>query len=170
MFSKSKLTADGQSDGPPRLGTCHVLCPATPDPHFTATTATAANADSTDLRGNWQERMEISEACVQAIREWAARTDCVREVWLFGSRAKRSSKPYSDVDLAIYLMPPDGSTASAGGAFLHSAGGVFLHLHTQWELELKQIVGLTFDLTLVDPDNPGDQEVRSTGKQLWVRT
>ena len=67
-------------------------------------------------------------------------------------------------------MPPDGSTASAGGAFLHSAGGVFLHLHTQWELELKQIVGLTFDLTLVDPDNPGDQEVRSTGKQLWVRT
>ena len=106
--------------------------------------------------------MEISEACVQAIREWAARTDCVREVWLFGSRAKRSSKPDSDVDLAIYLMPPDGNTDWAGGAFFH--------LHTKWELELKQIVGLTFDLTLVDPDDLGDQEVRSTGKQLWVRT
>ena len=35
------------------------------------------------------------------------------EVWAFGSRAKRSAKPYSDLDLAILTDSPMGFPVSA---------------------------------------------------------
>ena len=35
------------------------------------------------------------------------------EVWAFGSRAKRSAKPYSDLDLAILTESPLGLSVSA---------------------------------------------------------
>ncbi len=35
------------------------------------------------------------------------------EVWAFGSRAKRSAKPYSDLDLAILTDSPLGLSVSA---------------------------------------------------------
>ena len=50
--------------------------------------------------------MDLPADSVELIRQWAARTDSVREVWLFGSRAKGTSRPDSDVDIGIYLMPP----------------------------------------------------------------
>jgi predicted nucleotidyltransferase len=50
--------------------------------------------------------MDLPEGWRQAILAWAEDTKCVREVWLFGSRAKGISAEGSDVDLAIYLMPP----------------------------------------------------------------
>jgi predicted nucleotidyltransferase len=40
-------------------------------------------------------------------RSWASANGNVRELWLFGSRAKGNSRPESDVDLALVLMPPD---------------------------------------------------------------
>jgi hypothetical protein len=36
---------------------------------------------------------------------WAKRTNAVRKLWLLGSRAKGTSRPDSDVDIAIALMP-----------------------------------------------------------------
>jgi predicted nucleotidyltransferase len=37
----------------------------------------------------------------QIIREWAATIPYVREVWLFGSRAKGCASPRSDIDLVV---------------------------------------------------------------------
>ena len=112
--------------------------------------------------------MQISDACIQKIVQWARRTDSVREVWLFGSRAKGYSGPESDIDLGIYVMP---QVTEPGKRHPHNwADAAFLACHEKWEQELSQSVGLPCHLTLVDPDNPGDAEVRGTGKQLWVRT
>jgi hypothetical protein len=44
--------------------------------------------------------------------------DCVRELWLFGSRAKGTSEPESDIDIALALMPPDGKTNWALAAYV----------------------------------------------------
>ena len=52
--------------------------------------------------------MQLTDKQVEIIQEWAATTRYVREVRLFGSRAKGSPKPTSDIDLAITV---DGNTA-----------------------------------------------------------
>ena len=39
---------------------------------------------------------------------WAQRVGAVRELWLFGSRAKGTARADSDVDIAIALMPAVG--------------------------------------------------------------
>jgi len=36
--------------------------------------------------------MDLPADSVELIRQWAARTNSVREVWLFGSRAKGTSR------------------------------------------------------------------------------
>jgi hypothetical protein len=57
----------------------------------------------------------------------------LREIWLFGSRAKGTSSPDSD-----YFQPPHGKTDWALGPFFD--------LHCKWELALRRIVGMRFDL------------------------
>ena len=52
--------------------------------------------------------MDLPARDIDLIRQWAFRTNSVREVWLFGSRAKGTARPDSDVDIGIYLMPPAG--------------------------------------------------------------
>jgi predicted nucleotidyltransferase len=49
--------------------------------------------------------VDLPPDSAELIRQWAARTNAVQEVWLFGSRAKGTSRPDSDVDIGIYLMP-----------------------------------------------------------------
>ena len=60
---------------------------------------------------------DLPADAVRLIREWAARTDSVREVWLFGSRAKGTSRPDSDIDIGIYLMPPTPTSDRALAAY-----------------------------------------------------
>jgi predicted nucleotidyltransferase len=45
--------------------------------------------------------VNLTDDQVDKIREWAAQTRYVKEVRLFGSRAKGSARPDSDIDLAI---------------------------------------------------------------------
>jgi predicted nucleotidyltransferase len=45
--------------------------------------------------------MQLPEIWHENIRQWAARTPSVQQVWLFGSRARDEAEPDSDVDLAI---------------------------------------------------------------------
>ena len=92
------------------------------------------------------------------------RTDSIREVWLFGSRAKCTARPDSDIDLAIYLMPPSGKHDWAYGAYQA--------LGDAWQSELGSILGQHASLEHVSPDIDPDSDhmVRTTGIQLWVRT
>lgn len=109
-------------------------------------------ASGTDLPDNWRDGLII----------WARGTNAVSELWLFGSRAKGTARPDSDVDIAIALMPPKGSHDWALRDYL---------AHTnEWRLKLEQVVRRHVSLTAVVPDTPGDREVRSTGVLLWKRT
>ena len=48
--------------------------------------------------------MDMRDEWVAALRAWAAKNECVRELWLFGSRAKGTSEAESDIDIALSLM------------------------------------------------------------------
>lgn len=47
--------------------------------------------------------MDLSEADRQRIVEWARRHPKIRQVWLYGSRARGDNRPDSDIDLAIEM-------------------------------------------------------------------
>ena len=49
--------------------------------------------------------MEITKSDQKRIVEWAQERPEIREVWLYGSRARRDSRPDSDIDLAIKMQP-----------------------------------------------------------------
>lgn len=94
---------------------------------------------------------------VAAIIEWAAQNTHVDEVWLFGSRAKGTARPDSDVDLCLRLRP--------GG----SALGAYFALGDRWQQELGQVLGRHVSLEAMEPGSPEEAEVHSTGRQLFAR-
>jgi predicted nucleotidyltransferase len=61
--------------------------------------------------------MDMRDEWLSGLRSWASANDSVRELWLFGSRATGGSRPDSDVDLAVALMPPKGNTDWALGNY-----------------------------------------------------
>ena len=87
--------------------------------------------------------MQLTDKQVEIIQEWAATTRYVREVRLFGSRAKGSPKPTSDIDLAITV---DGKTA---GTIL----GNWYVEGKRWQPQLTTLLGSKAYLDLYnDPD------------------
>jgi predicted nucleotidyltransferase len=105
-----------------------------------------------DLPNEWRDQ----------IVSWARDTSAVDELWLFGSRAKGTSRPDSDVDIAVSLMPAKRNNDWALGDYLA--------LSQIWQRRLKTIVGRHVSLTAIVPNTPADTEVRSTGVMLWCRT
>jgi hypothetical protein len=99
------------------------------------------------------------EAWRRPLVAWAENTQAVAELWLFGSRAKGTSRPGSDVDIAISLVPSDGPEDRALGEFL----AFFL----EWRGTIERIVRLPVGFTAIAPGTPGDEEVRKTGNMLW---
>jgi predicted nucleotidyltransferase len=74
----------------------------------------------------------MQDEWLRGLRSWASKNENVREVWLFGSRAKGCSRPESNVDIALSLMPPIGN---------HDwAAGNYLAFHSDWKRELEVIV------------------------------
>jgi predicted nucleotidyltransferase len=92
---------------------------------------------------------------------WAQKNDSVRELWLFGSRAKGDAKAASNVDIGLVLMPADGKHDWALG---NNAA-----LGKQWRTEIESIVGCHVSLVPMIVGNEGDTEIRATGERLWTR-
>jgi len=105
--------------------------------------------------------MDIQDDCLRHLRLWASKNDCVRELWLFGSRARGDSSPESDVDLAIALMPAVGKHDWAAGAYFA--------LHSEWKRQLEAIVGRHVSLEAIVPGTDEDAAVRCSGVRLWAR-
>jgi predicted nucleotidyltransferase len=109
--------------------------------------------------------MDMRDDWLHGLRSWASANDSVRELWLFGSRASGCSRPDSDVDLALALMPPrrknDDPAFANWGAF-----------KGQWRRELEGIVGCHVSLEVIRPAMSGpdwDSMVRCFGVRLWSR-
>jgi predicted nucleotidyltransferase len=105
--------------------------------------------------------LDIRPEWVRGLCEWAARNDNVRQLWLFGSRARGDARPDSDVDIALALMPADAQ---------HDwAYGCYCALGDEWQRQLGTIVGRHVSLETIKPDTEGDAVVRGTGRLLWER-
>jgi predicted nucleotidyltransferase len=99
--------------------------------------------------------MDMRDEWIAALRGWAVQNDCVRELWLFGSRAKGTSEPESDIDIALALMPPDGAA--------------YVESFDDWKTELGAAVNWSVSLVAIGPKFEMDDIVRTTGIVLWRR-
>ena len=104
----------------------------------------------------------MREEWLRDLRSWASKNQSVRQLWLFGSRARGDSRDDSDIDLAIALMPPVGKHDWALGNYTALADGV-------WQRELESIVGRHVSLEVIVPGNNADVRVRRCGRLLWAR-
>lgn len=121
-----------------------------------------------DLIADRGAMLQLEPAIIDHLRAWAAAHDSIRELWLFGSRAKGTAREDSDVDLALSLAPPAGDHDWALGAYVS--------LHRKWREELAAIVGRPISFGALndgrsDDEKAGamDAEVRGTGICLWAR-
>jgi predicted nucleotidyltransferase len=105
--------------------------------------------------------MDMRPEWLRGLREWARSNDAVRQLWLFGSRARGDSRDASDVDLALALMPPDGKHDWALGAYFA--------LETEWKRQLQAIVGRDVSIEPLVPGETSDVRVRREGVLLWAR-
>jgi predicted nucleotidyltransferase len=101
--------------------------------------------------------MQLPEAWLEHIRQWAAPKLSIQEAWLFGSRATDGAEPDSDIDLAIVLRPPTRGHDWAYGAYQRFGD--------DWQNELKAMIGRHVNLELLPP---ADQDIGSR-ILLWKR-
>ena len=103
--------------------------------------------------------MDMRDEWLSELRSWADDNGNVCELWLFGSRSTGRSRPDSDVDIAIALMPraADGTDWALGSYFA---------LHSDWKRQLEAIVGRHVSLEVIVPNTPEDEAVGSTGRLL----
>ena len=106
--------------------------------------------------------MDRPDEWLRGLRSWADGNDSIQELWLFGSRAAGGSRPESDVDLAVSLMPAIGTHNWALRNYIAD--------HSTWKWQLESIVGRHVSLEALEPGSPQDAHVRRTGKLLWARS
>lgn len=109
--------------------------------------------------------LAVERAWLPALAAWAAGRPEIAEVWLFGSRAKGTARPDSDVDLGLVLVPgepghdwPLGNWMALGGA---------------WRDEVRGMLGR--DVSLEAFSRPGEEQdereaaARAPAILLWTR-
>ena len=100
--------------------------------------------------------MNLTEHRQWIIKEWALRTPHVQEVRLFGSRAKGTAKPDSDIDLA---MTVDGDSP---GTVL----GNYFALGERWQEQLAELLEAKVHVALYN--DPGSSVARSSCDECSV--
>ena len=105
--------------------------------------------------------MDMRDEWIAALRQWAANNGAVSELWLFGSRAKETARPDSDIDVGLLMMPPTDGTNWAGAAYVEN--------FYCWKRQLRFSIDWNVDLVAIGPKFDMDEEVRTTGVRLWVR-
>ncbi len=103
-----------------------------------------------DMKGEW----------VRKLVGWASSNGSIRELWLFGSRADETSRPDSDIDIGVGLMPPNGKHDWAFGNY--TAFG------DQWQRDLSNMLDCHVSLENITPEQLGTAKVREW-VPLWKR-
>lgn len=78
----------------------------------------------------------------QQLSSWAHRVECVRRLWIYGSRARGDSGPESDLDVAVEI-DPIGNDETAEVSFISTA--------SQWRSELEPHIPFKLHLQWYDP-------------------
>jgi predicted nucleotidyltransferase len=105
--------------------------------------------------------MDMRPEWLRGLREWAQANEAVRQLWLFGSRARGDAREDSDVDIALALTPPVGKHDWALGAYFS--------LEREWKVQLTAIVERDVSLGVIVPGTEADVRVRREGVLLWAR-
>jgi predicted nucleotidyltransferase len=74
----------------------------------------------------------------EVLRNWACATPEISEVWIFGSRAKGSFRPDSDLDIAIVV----------GGETPGERLADWISCNKEWKAELQGLLEVRLDLQL----------------------
>ena len=97
----------------------------------------------------------------ETLRAWASEKPFVRRVWIYGSRAKGTPKPDSDLDVALEIDPV-GNDEGSYTSFLHEAEG--------WRAELRPQLEYQLHLKWYDASNaPVREGVNSAGILVYER-
>jgi hypothetical protein len=91
---------------------------------------------------------------------WAREDSSIRELWLFGNRAKGIARVNTVVDLGLFLNPP---YRRYDWAFED-----FITRHSDWREQLETVVQCHVSLVPMLPGNEGDAIIRSTGMCLAI--
>src|SRR5262249_10247368 len=86
--------------------------------------------------------IDLSEDQIAVIRRWAETTPEIACVILYGSRAKGTARPDSDVDLGLITFGPE-----PGSRFANFG----LH-RREWANQLQELVGLKVQLEYASPE------------------
>lgn len=86
---------------------------------------------------------DIESGVADSIARWAEATPKVRRVWVFGSRAKGTHQPDSDIDIAVELEPVADSEETITRWIANSA---------LWRSQLQSRIVERVDLEWFDPD------------------
>jgi predicted nucleotidyltransferase len=100
--------------------------------------------------------MDLTEHQQWVIKEWALRIPHVHEVRLFGSRAKGTAKPESDIDLAI----------TVGGESPGTVLGNYFALGERWQEQLTELLEVKVHVALYN--DPGSSVARSSCDECSV--
>ncbi len=92
---------------------------------------------------------------------WAKANSSIRELWLFGNRAKGTARVNSVVDLGLAFLP--------GKRRKERAFANYVAHYSDWLTELEAIVQCHVSLAPMIPGNEGDEIIRSSGICLWER-
>ena len=90
---------------------------------------------------------------------WAKINLSIRELWLFGSRARGTSRVNSVVDLGVVLMR---AKRGKDRAFEN-----YVTHYLQWHAELETILQCHVSLVPMIQGDDGDEIIRSSGICLW---
>lgn len=104
----------------------------------------------------------IDDEIARSLIEWAANTDAVAALWLFGSRANGTARPDSDHDLAIELRPKVKDHDWAFGDYICD--------RDHWKARLRNIVRGDLSLVAFRDDLRGKFDPRVDGICLWRRS
>jgi predicted nucleotidyltransferase len=105
--------------------------------------------------------VDLAKNELSAIAQWAGQTPWISEIRLFGSRAKRTARPDSDIDLAVTV------TSDERG---NPAFGVFCALADQWKRQLQERTGRHVCVQWYGPESPVYEFLRTEGILIWSRT
>lgn len=92
--------------------------------------------------------VDVDADTVDRIVEWVAAQHVIDELWLFGSRAKGTSRPDSDIDLAAIA----GEDPATGAPFRLTSS-----MWSEWHNELVAIAGRHVSFVLIEPGQLDDR-------------
>lgn len=103
----------------------------------------------------------LDRAHIEAIRAWAKTQDRVRAIRLFGSRAKGTNRPDSDIDLAV----------SVNEDLRYTRATIWMFNAPEWGKHLSGLIGTPVDVRITDVGKPCRirRYCRETGNILIYR-